>query len=180
MLYVIYAQDIADSLEKRLSVRPAHLARLQLLHDEGSLLTAGPMPAVDSNDPGAAGFTGSTVIAEFESLEAAQAWAEADPYVAAGVYAQVSVKPYKKYFKNKTKTDIGHRQRCPLGSDAVDRKQQRVALMVENALSDSVDTHITTRLSFKPTCFTAASLTQHPPASHFRSTTLHVYYSFSH
>ena len=79
-------------------MRPAHLARLQLLHDEGSLLTAGPMPAVDSNDPGAAGFTGSTVIAEFESLEAAQAWAEADPYVAAGVYAQVSVKPYKKVF----------------------------------------------------------------------------------
>ena len=77
MLYVIYAQDIADSLEKRLSVRPAHLARLQLLHDEGRLLTAGPMPAVDSN---------------------AQAWAEADPYVAAGVYAQVSVKPYKKVF----------------------------------------------------------------------------------
>ena len=115
MLYVIYAQDIADSLEKRLSVRPAHLARLQLLHDEGRLLTAGPMPAVDSNDPGAAGFTGSTVIAEFESLEAAQAWAEADPYVAAGVYAQVSVKPYKKYFKNRTKTDIGHRQRCPFG-----------------------------------------------------------------
>ena len=98
MLYVIYAQDIADSLEKRLSVRPAHLARLQLLHDEGRLLTAGPMPAVDSNDPGAAGFTGSTVIAEFESLEAAQAWAEADPYVAAVVYAQVSVKPYKKVF----------------------------------------------------------------------------------
>lgn len=179
MLYVIYAQDIADSLEKRLSVRPAHLARLQLLHDEGRLLTAGPMPAVDSNDPGAAGFTGSTVIAEFESLEAAQAWAEADPYVAAGVYAQVSVKPYKKYFKTKQNRHW-HRQRCPLGSDAVDRKQQRVALMVENALSDSVDTHITTRLSFKPTCFTAASLTQHPPASHFRSTTLHVYYSFSH
>ena len=76
MLYVIYAQDKADSLEKRLSVRPAHLARLQLLHDEGRLLTAGPMPAVDSNDPGAAGFTGSTVIAEFESLEAAQAWRE--------------------------------------------------------------------------------------------------------
>lgn len=73
MLYVIYAEDIADSLEKRLSVRPAHLARLQLLHDEGRLLTAGPMPAVDSNEPGAAGFSGSTVIAEFESLEAAQA-----------------------------------------------------------------------------------------------------------
>ena len=93
-----FAQDIADSLDKRLSVRPAHLARLQLLHDEGRLLTAGPMPAVDSNDPGVAGFTGSTVIAEFESLEAAQAWAEADPYVAAGVYAQVSLKPYKKVF----------------------------------------------------------------------------------
>ncbi|MBV5099218.1 YciI family protein [Klebsiella pneumoniae] len=98
MLYVIYAEDIADSLEKRLSVRPAHLARLQLLHDEGRLLTAGPMPAVDSNEPGAAGFSGSTVIAEFESLEAAQAWANDDPYIAAGVYLQVSVKPYKKVF----------------------------------------------------------------------------------
>ena len=98
MLYVIYAQDIADSLEKRLAVRPAHLARLQLLRDEGRLLTAGPMPAVDSNDPGAAGFTGSTVIAEFSSLEEAQAWADADPYVAAGVYEQVSVKPFKKVF----------------------------------------------------------------------------------
>ena len=98
MFYVIYAEDIADSLEKRLSVRPAHLARLQLLQDEGRLLTAGPMPAVESNDPGAAGFTGSTVIAEFESLEAARAWADADPYTAAGVYASVSVKPYKKVF----------------------------------------------------------------------------------
>ncbi|HBW2745854.1 MULTISPECIES: YciI family protein [Klebsiella] len=98
MLYVIYAEDIADSLEKRLSVRPAHLARLQLLHDEGRLLTAGPMPAVDSNEPGAAGFSGSTVIAEFESLEAAQSWANDDPYIAAGVYRQVSVKPYIKVF----------------------------------------------------------------------------------
>ncbi|WP_447337639.1 YciI family protein [Klebsiella variicola] len=98
MLYVIYAEDIADSLEKRLSVRPAHLARLQLLHNEGRLLTAGPMPAVDSNEPGAAGFSGSTVIAEFESLEAAQSWANDDPYIAAGVYRQVSVKPYKKVF----------------------------------------------------------------------------------
>ncbi|MDP0925412.1 YciI family protein, partial [Klebsiella pneumoniae] len=76
----------------------AHLARLQLLHDEGRLLTAGPMPAVDSNEPGAAGFSGSTVIAEFESLEAAQSWANDDPYIAAGVYRQVSVKPYKKVF----------------------------------------------------------------------------------
>jgi len=98
VLYVIYAEDIANSLEKRLSVRPAHLARLQLLSDEGRLLTAGPMPVVDSNDPGAAGFSGSTVIAEFESLEEAKAWAEADPYVAAGVYQTVSVKPYKKVF----------------------------------------------------------------------------------
>ena len=98
MLYVIYAEDVADSLEKRQSVRPAHLARLQLLRDEGKLLTAGPMPAVDSNDPGAAGFSGSTVIAEFESLEDAQSWAEADPYVAAGVYANVKIKPYKKVF----------------------------------------------------------------------------------
>ncbi|MCI1897296.1 MAG: YciI family protein [Enterobacter sp.] len=98
MLYVIYAEDVADSLEKRQSVRPAHLARLQLLRDEGKLLTAGPMPAVDSNDPGAAGFSGSTVIAEFESLEDAQSWAEADPYVAAGVYANVTIKPYKKVF----------------------------------------------------------------------------------
>lgn len=98
MLYIIYAEDNADSLEKRQSVRPAHLARLQLLRDEGKLLTAGPMPAVDSNEPGAAGFIGSTVIAEFESLEAAEAWAEADPYIAAGVYKTVSVKPYKKVF----------------------------------------------------------------------------------
>ncbi len=98
MLYVIYAEDIADSLEKRQAVRPAHLARLQLLHDEGRLLTAGPMPAVDSNEPGAAGFSGSTVIAEFESLEAALSWANDDPYIAAGVYQHVSVKPYKKVF----------------------------------------------------------------------------------
>jgi uncharacterized protein len=98
VLYVIYSEDNADSLDKRLSVRAAHLARLQLLQDEGRLLTAGPMPAVDSNDPGAAGFSGSTVIAEFESLETAQSWADADPYVAAGVYATVTVRPYKKVF----------------------------------------------------------------------------------
>jgi uncharacterized protein YciI len=98
VLYVIYAEDVADSLEKRLSVRPAHLARLQLLQDEGRLLTAGPLPAVDSNDPGAAGFTGSVIIAEFESLETAQSWANDDPYVAAGVYGNVAVKPFKKTF----------------------------------------------------------------------------------
>jgi uncharacterized protein YciI len=98
VLYVIYAEDTADSLEKRMAARPAHLARLELLHDEGRLLTAGPMPAVDSNDPGQAGFTGSTVIAEFDSLDAAQAWANDDPYFAAGVYASVTVKPYRRTF----------------------------------------------------------------------------------
>jgi uncharacterized protein YciI len=98
VLYIIYAEDNADSLEKRTSVRPAHLARLQLLQDEGRLIVAGPMPAVDSNDPGVAGFTGSAIIAEFSSLEAAQAWAEADPYIAAGVYKNVSVKPFKRVF----------------------------------------------------------------------------------
>nr|WP_218834517.1 YciI family protein [Pantoea piersonii] len=97
-MYIIYAEDNADSLEKRTSVRPAHLARLQLLQDEGRLIVAGPMPAVDSNDPGVAGFTGSAIIAEFSSLEAAQAWAEADPYIAAGVYKNVSVKPFKRVF----------------------------------------------------------------------------------
>lgn len=96
MLYVIYAEDHADSLEKRMAVRPAHLARLQLLRDEGRLIIAGPMPAVDSNEPGVAGFTGSTVIAEFSSLEEAQSWAQDDPYIAAGVYRQVAVKPFKR------------------------------------------------------------------------------------
>ncbi|MCJ2375328.1 YciI family protein [Vibrio sp. ZSDZ34] len=98
MWYVIFSQDVENSLEKRLSVRPQHLERLQNLQDEGRLLTAGPMPAIDSDDPGSAGFTGSTVIAEFESLEAAQAWADADPYIAAGVYQHVIVKPFKKVF----------------------------------------------------------------------------------
>lgn len=98
MLYIIYAEDNAESLEKRTSVRPAHLARLQLLQDEGRLIVAGPMPAVDSNDPGVAGFTGSAIVAEFSSLEAAQSWAEADPYIAAGVYKNVSVKPFKRVF----------------------------------------------------------------------------------
>jgi uncharacterized protein YciI len=96
VLYVIYAEDTADSLEKRTAVRPAHLARLQLLQDEGRVIAAGPLPAVDSNDPGAAGFTGSVIIAEFSSLEAAQSWAQDDPYVAAGVYKQVAVKPFKR------------------------------------------------------------------------------------
>ncbi|BEN11495.1 hypothetical protein SMETP3_19830 [Serratia marcescens] len=98
MLYLIYAQDVPHSLENRLAVRPAHLARLQALRDAGRLVVAGPNPAIDSNDPGAAGFTGSTVIAEFESLAEAQAWAQQDPYIAAGVYADVTVKPFKQVF----------------------------------------------------------------------------------
>ncbi|MGE8144817.1 YciI family protein [Pseudomonas frederiksbergensis] len=96
MLYAIVATDVANSLEARLANRPAHLERLQQLKSEGRIVLAGPNPAVDSNDPGAAGFTGSLIVAEFESLAAAQAWAEADPFVAAGVYANVSVKPFKQ------------------------------------------------------------------------------------
>ncbi|OCH50028.1 YciI family protein [Vibrio sp. ZF57] len=98
MWYVIFSQDVENSLEKRLSVRPQHLERLQTLHDEGRLLTAGPMPAIDSDNPGEAGFTGSTVIAEFNSLEDAQVWADADPYIEARVYQNVIVKPFKKVF----------------------------------------------------------------------------------
>lgn len=96
MWYAIISQDVADSLEKRLSVRPAHLARLQELKDAGRLLIAGPHPAIDSEDPGSAGFTGSLVVAEFDSLAAAQAWADADPYIGAGVYQSVVVKPFRK------------------------------------------------------------------------------------
>lgn len=96
MLYAIISDDIEDSLAKRQSVRPAHLERLETLRDEGRLVLAGPHPAIDSNDPGAAGFSGSLVVAEFDSLEAAQQWADADPYVAAGVYASVTVKPFKR------------------------------------------------------------------------------------
>lgn len=98
MLYAIFGHDIPESLAKRSAARPAHLARLQALQNEGRLLLAGPFPAVDAVDPGAAGFTGSLIVAEFASLEAAQAWADADPYVAAGVYAQVAVRPFKKVF----------------------------------------------------------------------------------
>ncbi|AMH19274.1 YciL family protein [Hafnia paralvei ATCC 29927] len=98
MLYLIFSQDVPDALDKRMTARPDHLARLQVLRDEGRLLTAGPLPAIDSNDPGAAGFLGSAIIAEFESLEQAKAWADADPYVAAGVYQAVTVVPYKKVF----------------------------------------------------------------------------------
>jgi uncharacterized protein YciI len=96
MWYAIISQDVENSLEKRLSVRPAHVARLETLKDEGRLLIAGPHPAIDSEDPGSAGFTGSLVVAEFDSLLTAQSWADADPYVAAGVYNNVMVKPFKK------------------------------------------------------------------------------------
>jgi uncharacterized protein len=96
LFYAIEGIDVADSLEKRLGARPAHLARLNQLKDEGRLLLAGPYPAIDSPDPGPAGFSGSLIVAAFDSLEAAQAWADADPYVAAGVYARVSVKPFKR------------------------------------------------------------------------------------
>jgi uncharacterized protein YciI len=96
MLYAIIATDVAGSLENRLAARPAHLARLEQLKAEGRIVLAGPHPAVDSNDPGSAGFTGSLIVAEFESLEAAKAWADADPYRAAGVYAEVVVKPFKQ------------------------------------------------------------------------------------
>ena len=98
MWYAIISQDIENSLPLRKEARPAHLERLEALKNEGRLLIAGPHPAIDSEDPGEAGFTGSLVVAEFESLEAAQAWADADPYVAAGVYANVVVKPFKKVF----------------------------------------------------------------------------------
>jgi len=96
MLYAIVATDVANSLEKRLEARPAHLERLNALKAEGRIILAGPNPAVDSNDPGAAGFTGSLIVAEFESLSAAQAWADADPYIKAGVYDHVVVKPFKQ------------------------------------------------------------------------------------
>jgi len=96
MLYAVISQDIENSLEKRLSVRPAHVERLQQLKSEGRLILAGPHPAIDSDDPGTNGFTGSLIVAEFDSLESAQQWADADPYISAGVYKQVTVKPFKK------------------------------------------------------------------------------------
>lgn len=98
LFYAIIGSDVADSLDRRLAARPAHLARLEALRDAGRLLLAGPFPAIDSADPGPAGFTGSLIVAAFASLEEARAWAEADPYVAAGVYAGVAVKPFKRVF----------------------------------------------------------------------------------
>jgi uncharacterized protein YciI len=96
MYYAIRGTDVPDSLEKRKAARPAHLARLEQLRDQGRLLLAGPFPAIDAEDPGAAGFTGSLIVAEFDSLEDARRWADADPYVAAGVYAEVGVQPFRK------------------------------------------------------------------------------------
>jgi uncharacterized protein YciI len=96
MWYVIEGYDGKDVLPRRLSARPDHLARLTALCDAGRLLLAGPCPAIDAEDPGPAGFSGSVVIAEFESLDAARAWADADPYVAAGVYQRVEVRPFRK------------------------------------------------------------------------------------
>ena len=96
MLYAIVGDDAPGSLPARLQARAAHLARLELLKDEGRLLLAGPFPAIDCQDPGPAGFSGSLIVAEFESLEAAQRWADADPYRAAGVYAGVTVRPFRQ------------------------------------------------------------------------------------
>jgi len=96
MWYAIISEDITNSLEKRKQARPAHLERLHQLREDGRLLIAGPHPAIDSEDPGEAGFSGTLVVAEFDSLAAAQQWADADPYMAAGVYKQVTVKPFKK------------------------------------------------------------------------------------
>lgn len=96
LYYAIVGEDVPNSLDKRLAARPAHLERLNQLKDEGRLLLAGPFPAIDSPDPGPAGFSGSLIVAAFDSLEAARTWADADPYVAAGVYAGVTVKPFKR------------------------------------------------------------------------------------
>jgi uncharacterized protein len=100
MLYAIISQDVENSLQARLKARPDHLARLEALQNEGRLVLAGPHPAIDSNDPAEAGFSGSLVVAEFASLDAAQNWADTDPYVETGVYQQVTVKPFKQVFPN--------------------------------------------------------------------------------
>ena len=96
MLYAVISEDVDNSLSLRKDTRPAHLARLEQLKEQGRLVLAGPLPAIDSNDPGEAGFSGSLVVAEFDSLTAAQSWADADPYREAGVYRSVVVKPFKK------------------------------------------------------------------------------------
>ena len=100
MLYAIISQDVENSLQNRLAARPKHLERLTALQEQGRLILAGPHPTIDSGDPGEAGFSGSLVVAEFDDLNAAQAWADADPYVTTGVYASVTIKPFKKVFPN--------------------------------------------------------------------------------
>jgi len=96
MFYAIRGTDVPNSLDKRKGARPAHIARLEQLRDAGRLLLSGPFPAIDAEDPGPAGYTGSLIVAEFDSLEDARAWAQADPYVASGVYAAVDVQPFRK------------------------------------------------------------------------------------
>lgn len=96
MFYAIRGTDVPNSLDKRKAARPAHIARLEKLRDAGRLLLSGPFPAIDAEDPGAAGFTGSLIVAEFDSLDDARAWAQADPYIAGGVYATVEVQPFRK------------------------------------------------------------------------------------
>lgn len=98
MLYAIVGEDVPNSLEKRLAARPAHIERLSALNATGRLVLAGPFPAIDSADPGPAGFSGSLIVANFDSLDSARTWADADPYIAAGVYAKVTVKPFKQVF----------------------------------------------------------------------------------
>jgi uncharacterized protein len=98
MWYAIIGQDVPNSLDKRMAARPAHVARLQDLHRQGRILLAGPFPAVDAEDSGTAGFSGSLIVAEFTSLSAAQDWAKADPYVTSGIYEEVSVRPFRKTF----------------------------------------------------------------------------------
>ena len=98
MYYSIICDDVIDSLNKRRSARPAHLKRLEILDKQKRLLIAGPQPATDNDDPGEMGFTGSLIVAEFDDLEQAKSWANADPYVSAGVYERISVKPFKKVF----------------------------------------------------------------------------------
>jgi hypothetical protein len=100
MWYAIMAEDAADSLAQRIAARPEHLSRLQALQDSGRLLLAGPFPAIDSNDPGPAGFSGSLIVAEFANLDEATTWANNDPFVSAGVYQQVTVKPFRKTLPN--------------------------------------------------------------------------------
>ncbi len=98
MLYALYGEDAPNTLEKRLAARPEHLARLQSLYDEGRLILAGPLPAIDAVDPGPAGFAGSLIVAEFSSQGDAEAWLTADPYTAAGIFKSYWVRPFKQVF----------------------------------------------------------------------------------